>query len=122
MALDVRDAVARVLFIPAAVEVFGDQAELDDQDAREIEIFDIRSHPGSAARRAPCWTSPDRSLPRPLASGFQRLSILKNLAAMSREPPFTRCRRLWKGQASDLSGRMAAARAFDCLSESLRPN
>jgi hypothetical protein len=33
MALDIRDPVARVQFIPAAVEVLGDQAELDDQDA-----------------------------------------------------------------------------------------
>ena len=30
MTLNVRDAVAGVLFIPAAVEVLGDQAELDD--------------------------------------------------------------------------------------------
>jgi hypothetical protein len=41
MALDVRDPVARVLFIPAPVEVFGDEAELDDQDARQIEIGDL---------------------------------------------------------------------------------
>ena len=41
VALDVRDAVAGVLLIPAAVEVFGDQAELDDQDVREIEAGDF---------------------------------------------------------------------------------
>jgi hypothetical protein len=29
--------VARVLFVPAAVEVLGRQPELDDQDAREID-------------------------------------------------------------------------------------
>jgi hypothetical protein len=37
MALDVRDAVVRVLFIPATVEVFSDQAELNDQDARQVQ-------------------------------------------------------------------------------------
>ena len=37
MALDVGDAVARIEFIPAAVEVFGDQAELDDQFAGQVE-------------------------------------------------------------------------------------
>ena len=36
MTLDVRDPVAGVEFIPAAVEVLGDQAELDDQDARKV--------------------------------------------------------------------------------------
>ena len=36
MALDVSDPVAGVEFIPAAVEVFRDQAELDDQDGREV--------------------------------------------------------------------------------------
>ena len=41
MALDVRDPVAGVEFVPAAVEVFGDQAELDDQDARQVEIGDL---------------------------------------------------------------------------------
>jgi hypothetical protein len=37
MALDVGDPVTRVEFIPATVEFFGDQAELDDQYARQIE-------------------------------------------------------------------------------------
>ena len=37
MALDVRDPVAGVEFVPAAVEVLGDEAELDDQDARQVE-------------------------------------------------------------------------------------
>ncbi|OIQ72940.1 hypothetical protein GALL_454300 [mine drainage metagenome] len=37
VALDVRDAVARVELIPAAVEVLGDEAKLDDQDARKVE-------------------------------------------------------------------------------------
>ena len=36
MALDVADPVAGVELVPAAVEVFGDQAELDDQDARQV--------------------------------------------------------------------------------------
>jgi hypothetical protein len=34
MALDVRDPMARVKLLPAAIEVLGDQAELDDQYAR----------------------------------------------------------------------------------------
>jgi hypothetical protein len=37
MALDVGDPVARILFLPAAVEVLGGQPELDDQDAREVD-------------------------------------------------------------------------------------
>jgi hypothetical protein len=37
MALDVRDPVAGVLFVPAAVEVFSRQPQLDDQDAREVD-------------------------------------------------------------------------------------
>src|SRR5450759_5907608 len=37
MALDVTDPMARVELIPAAVEVLGDQPELDDQHAREVE-------------------------------------------------------------------------------------
>jgi hypothetical protein len=36
VALDVRDPMAGVEFVPAAVEVLGDQAELDDQDARQV--------------------------------------------------------------------------------------
>jgi hypothetical protein len=36
MALDVRDPVARVQLIPAAVEVFGDEAQLDDQLSRQV--------------------------------------------------------------------------------------
>jgi hypothetical protein len=36
MALDVTDLVTRVQLVPAAVEVLGDQPELDDQDARKI--------------------------------------------------------------------------------------
>jgi hypothetical protein len=43
MALDVRDPVARVLFIPAAVEVLGDQAELDDQNARQVKSSRLTS-------------------------------------------------------------------------------
>jgi hypothetical protein len=35
--LDVTDPVARVEFVPATVEVFGDQAELDDQDGGRID-------------------------------------------------------------------------------------
>jgi hypothetical protein len=41
MALDVRDPLAGVEFIPAAVEVLGDQAELDDQDARQVGRCDL---------------------------------------------------------------------------------
>jgi hypothetical protein len=37
MALDVTDAMAGLQLVPSAVEVFGDQAELDDQDTGEIE-------------------------------------------------------------------------------------
>jgi hypothetical protein len=37
MALDVRDPVAGVEFVPAPVEVLGDQTKLDDQDARQIK-------------------------------------------------------------------------------------
>jgi hypothetical protein len=37
MVLDVTDPVARVLLVPAAVEVLGGEAELDDQHAREVE-------------------------------------------------------------------------------------
>ena len=37
MALDVRDPAAGIELVPAAVEVLGDQAELDDQDARQVE-------------------------------------------------------------------------------------
>jgi hypothetical protein len=36
MALDLTHPMARVEFVPAAIEVLGDQAELDDQDAREV--------------------------------------------------------------------------------------
>ena len=38
MALDVRDPVAGVEFVPAAVEVFGDEAELDDQNGRQVGV------------------------------------------------------------------------------------
>jgi hypothetical protein len=37
MALDVTDPVTRVYFVPAAVEIFRNQSELDDQYARQIE-------------------------------------------------------------------------------------
>ena len=37
LALDVTHPVARVELISASIEVLGDQAELDDQHAREVE-------------------------------------------------------------------------------------
>ena len=37
MALHVIDPVTRVELVPAAVEILGDQAELDDELARQIE-------------------------------------------------------------------------------------
>jgi hypothetical protein len=43
MALNVRDAVAGVELIPAAVEVFGDQAQLNDQNARQIDSGGLTS-------------------------------------------------------------------------------
>ena len=64
MALDVRDAVVRVLFIPATVEVFSDQAELNDQDARQVQsrrlapkrLF-VLAHDGAGIRAADEVTS-----------------------------------------------------------------
>jgi hypothetical protein len=35
--LDVRNPVARVELVPAAVEVLGDQSKLDDKNGRQIE-------------------------------------------------------------------------------------
>jgi hypothetical protein len=37
VALDVGDPVAGVEFVPAAVEVLGDETKLDNQDGREVE-------------------------------------------------------------------------------------
>src|ERR1700759_5751412 len=41
MALDVTDPVARIQLVPAADEVLGDQTELDDQHARQVEGGDL---------------------------------------------------------------------------------
>jgi hypothetical protein len=37
MALDVRDAIARVQFVPATVEVLGNETKLRDQHSRQVE-------------------------------------------------------------------------------------
>ena len=42
-ALDIRDSVAGVLFVPAAVEVLGDQAELNDQNVGQVGGGDLTS-------------------------------------------------------------------------------
>lgn len=75
MALDVREAVAGVELIPAAVEVFGDQAELDDQTPdsstaaasprflrhRRISAFSSLAHDDSGVG-APYKLAPKRNL------------------------------------------------------------
>jgi hypothetical protein len=43
MALHISDPVAGVEFIPAAVEILGDQPELDDQNARKVECGSLTS-------------------------------------------------------------------------------
>ena len=37
MPLNVADPITRILLVPAAVEVFGGQAELDNQDTGEVD-------------------------------------------------------------------------------------
>jgi hypothetical protein len=53
----------------------------------------ILHHIGPVSRCTRCRTLPSR---RPQASGCQRSSILKNLAATSHGPLSTRCRRPWR--------------------------
>src|SRR5450759_5825047 len=69
MALDVTDPMARVELIPAAVEVLGDQPELDDQHAREVEGGRLTARPRGRGRpphlvsRARAATVPSRLCP-----------------------------------------------------------